>query len=246
MADEAITGSGAVSAGWTSRALLAVACAAVLAGCGSPVAGVAVAPSTGAGPRPVAVAKLPDLLLSPDQVANIMGIVVLVINPAMQGMLQPPSGESTEEDCMGLLAPAQGSVYAGTGSTGVATRGLLSPDNAGGTHMVIESVIAFSGPAAAGKVLAGQTAHWSACSNRTLTVTVAPPGSPPLQVKVGPLMRGNDSISLTDAIEGGHGLGCQRALAARSNVIIDVAACRDDTTNQAVDVMQAIAGKIPP
>jgi hypothetical protein len=167
MADEAIARSGAVTAGWGSRALPAAACAAVVAGCGSPVAGVPVAPSTGAGPRPVAVAKLPDLLLSPDQVANIMGIVVLVVNPAMRGMLQPPSGESTEEDCMALLAPAQDAVYAGTGSTGVATRGLLSPDNAGGTHMVIESVIAFSGPAAAGKVLAAQTAHWSACSNRT-------------------------------------------------------------------------------
>jgi hypothetical protein len=62
MTDEAIARSGDLSAGRTSRALLAAACAAV-----------------------VAVAKLPDLLLAPDQVANIMGIVVLVVNPSMDG-----------------------------------------------------------------------------------------------------------------------------------------------------------------
>lgn len=66
-----------------SRAQLAAACATALVGCSSTVAAVAVIPSTGAAPRPVAVAKLPDLLLSPDQVANIMGVVVLVVNPSV-------------------------------------------------------------------------------------------------------------------------------------------------------------------
>jgi hypothetical protein len=231
----------------TTLARLVVACAWVLVGCSSTVAGVAMPPATGTAPSTVSVAKLSDLLLPPDQVANTMGIVVLVVNPSMQGMLEPPRGESTEKDCMALLAPAQGSVYAGTGSTGVATRGLISPDNGGNSHLVIESVIAFAGPAAAGKVLTVQTAHWSACSGQTITVIVAAPaGAPPLRVEVGPLIRSNDTVALTEVIENSSGLGCQRALAARSNVIIDVAACRDDTTNQAVDLLQAIAGKIPP
>lgn len=228
------------------RALPTAVCAAALVGCSSTVTGVA-APPTGAGPQRVAAAKLADLLLPADQVASAMGIVVLRVNPAMEGLLVPPRGESTEAHCMGLLAPAQVSVYGGTGSTGVETRGLISPDNGGNSHLVIESVIGYPTPAAAGKVLATQTTDWTGCSNRTLSVAVAAPaGAPPLSVNVTPLNRANDILSLTETIEHASGLSCQRALAARSNVIIDVAACRDDVTNQAVDLAQAIAGKIPP
>jgi eukaryotic-like serine/threonine-protein kinase len=38
--------------------------------------------------------------------------------------------------------------------------------------------------------------------------------------------------------------GCQRALAARNNVVIDVDLCRDNVANQAVDIVNAIAAKI--
>ena len=38
---------------------------------------------------------------------------------------------------------------------------------------------------------------------------------------------------------------CQRALGARSNVVIDVLACRIQADNQAADILNAIAAKVP-
>ena len=37
---------------------------------------------------------------------------------------------------------------------------------------------------------------------------------------------------------------CQRALAMRNNVAIDISACRYDIANQAVDILNGIAAQI--
>ncbi|MGA8547052.1 MAG: sensor domain-containing protein [Mycobacterium sp.] len=58
----------------------------------------------------------------------------------------------------------------------------------------------------------------------------------------------NDSegtLRMTQQLNSGGGMKCQRALAAHNNVAIDVSACRYDVTNQAADIVNAIAAKIP-
>jgi hypothetical protein len=65
--------------------------------------------------------------------------------------------------------------------------------------------------------------------------------SPPQRWRVGPLTRSGGTVAITQVLEDGHGMSSQHALAARSNIIIDVAASRDDTTNQALDLL---TGKI--
>jgi PknH-like extracellular domain len=61
--------------------------------------------------------------------------------------------------------------------------------------------------------------------------------------RVGPLTRSGGTVAITQVLEDGHGMSSQHALAVRSNIIIDVAASRDDTTNQALDIL---TGKIRP
>lgn len=199
----------------------------------------------------MSVSELPALLLPPDQVADTMGTAVLKVDSNTSGheMIAPPAPiELDDNECLSLEAPAQKAVYANTGWIGVQTLGVRNPEGTIATHMVIEAVIAFPGAAAAGKILADQTAHWSACSGRTLTVSqpTGNPPTPPQRWTVGPLTHGDSTLALTSVLENGHGLSCQRALANRSNIIVDVGACREDIANQALDMLDAIVGKIRP
>lgn len=199
----------------------------------------------------MSVSELPSLLLPPDLVANTMGTAVLTVDSNSSGheMIAPPAPiELDVKECLSVEAPAQRVVYANTGWTGVQTLGVKSPEGAIATHLVIEAVIAFPSAAAAGKTLADQTAHWSACSGRTITVSqpTGNPPTPPQRWTVGPLTHGDGTVAVTDLLEHGHGLSCQRAVGARHNIVIDVGACREDIANQALDMLTAIAGKIAP
>jgi PknH-like extracellular domain len=84
---------------------------------------------------------------------------------------------------------------------------------------VIQAVIAFPSADEAKRLLAAQKSQWTSCAGRTLT--------------------------MTQEMKARRGIGCQRALAVRNNVAIDISACRYDVTNQAVDILNAIAVKIP-
>ena len=224
-------------------------CAVVLAGCGSTVvAGVAVPPKQ-TGPRAVAVPELAGLLLGPEQVATIMSRPVLIANPAVVGMLIPPPGsEFDPADCVSLSAPGQQSVYAGAGWTGVQTKGLRSPPGPIDSDEVLETVVAFSTARAAETFFANQIAQWSSCAGRTVTVTLpAAPGVAPVQRwTTAAVTRPEQALVVRTSLEGGHGLSCQRAVAVRSNVIIDVGVSRFDVADQAVAVLNGIAGRIRP
>lgn len=79
---------------------------------------------------------------------------------------------------------------------------------------------------------------------RTLTLAFPTPPTPQLWT-VGATADTEGTLTLTRALKNGAGMRCQRALAVRNNVAIDVSACRYDVTNQAVDIVNAIAAKIP-
>jgi hypothetical protein len=53
------------------------------------------------------------------------------------------------------------------------------------------------------------------------------------------------TLRMTQDMKDGGGMKCQRALAAHNNVAIDVSACRYDVVNQAVDIVNGIAAKLP-
>jgi hypothetical protein len=52
-------------------------------------------------------------------------------------------------------------------------------------------------------------------------------------------------LSTCQIIEGTGRTAYQRALAVRNNIAADVLACHLDVTNQGVDLLNAIAAKIP-
>ena len=113
-----------------------------------------------------------------------------------------------------------------------------------GTMTPARAVVAFPTAAEAKKLLAAQESQWTSCSGRTLTLAFPTPPTPQLWT-AGTPADADGALTMTQTMKDGGGMQCQRALAARNNVAIDISACRFDIASQAVDILNHIAAKIP-
>jgi hypothetical protein len=194
-------------------------------------------------PPPVASAALSDLLLSPEQVAGLVGADALVQESFADTVIDD-SQKLLHKDCIGVAAPDQHLVYADTGWTGARSQALRNGGDDPRAFAVIQAVIAFPSANEAKKLLVAQKSQWTSCSGRTLTLVFPAPPSPQLWTAGTPTDT-DGTLTMTQEMKDGGGMDCQRALAVRNNVAIDISTCRYDVTNQAVDILNAIAAKIP-
>ncbi len=199
--------------------------------------------TSSAQPVPLAVTAMSALLPSPDQVAEIMGADKLVQDSFADTVIDD-SSKLEEKNCIGVVAPAQHLVYANTGWTAIRSQALRNPGEGPRSYAVIQAVIAFPKPTAAQSVLTAQKAQWSGCSGHPYTLDFPTPPTPQ-RWTAGPLTDSDGTLSMTQQLQEGGGMACQRALATRNNVAIDIVACRYDVTNQAVNLLNAIAARIP-
>jgi eukaryotic-like serine/threonine-protein kinase len=194
-------------------------------------------------PPPVASAALSDLLLPPEQVAGLVGANALVQESFADTVIDD-SQKLLQKDCIGVAAPDQHLVYADTGWTGARSQALRNGGDGPRAFAVIQAVIAFPSADEAKRLLGAQRSQWISCTGRTLTLVFPAPPSPQLWTAGKP--RDIDgTLTMTQEMKDGGGMDCQRALAVRNNIAIDISACRYDVTNQAVDILNAIAAKIP-
>jgi serine/threonine-protein kinase len=200
------------------------------------------APTSTAAPA-VAAPALAALLVPGEQIAEIVGVANMSRSTGVPALIPDNQREIAEADCVSAWNAGQQSVYAGTGATGAYSQ-VLRADEKPVRHIADQAVIAYPNTDAAAKVVAKQFSQWSACSGRTVTLTPPPPRAARL-FTFGPLTNTSGVLSMTQTSVDNPIWGCQRALTARSNVVIDIRACRPDTTNQAVDILDAIAAKIP-
>ena len=200
------------------------------------------APSPSASPA-VAATRLAGLLLPAEQIAEIVGAAHMGKGAGVSALIPDKKREIAQADCVSAWNAGQHSVYADTGEIGAYSE-TLRADEKPLRHIADQTVIAYPTAEAAAKVVANQFAQWSACSGRTVTSTPPPPRTPRL-FTFGAVTNTGGILSMTQTSVDNATWGCQRALAARSNVVIDIRACRPDTTNQAVDILDAIAAKIP-
>lgn len=191
-------------------------------------------------PSPVPLPALDGLLLPPEQVAAIIGAPKLIAGKTVS-KLYDDSALLAEKECVGLYAVADHPAYADSGWTAARVQSLNDTAD-GHTYHVVQGVIAFPSAHAAAASVADQQRQWSACSRRTLTVNQR---NGKALWDYGPLTDAEATLSITAVQQGTVGWGCQRALAARNNVVVDVIACRQDVVNQGVDILNAIATKIP-
>jgi serine/threonine-protein kinase len=110
---------------------------------------------------------------------------------------------------------------------------------------VVQALVGFPSPELAQKFFADQGALWTACANRTVTVT--PPDQSPVQTWTFGTPRNVDAMLTITYHQGSNGGGCQRALTVRGNTAIDVTACDSDPMieNRAGTIAGNIAAKAP-
>jgi eukaryotic-like serine/threonine-protein kinase len=208
------------------------------------------APTTSTAP-PAPVAPLPPkvldgLLLSTEQVAQIMGASQLAIFKAVDTLIDE-SPVIAQKNCIGAYAPAQAAVYAHTGWTAARAQAVHEPGDVPIAFEILQAVVEFPTAEGAQKLLADQTTQWSACVDTDFTLTY--PNGAPQAWKFGTLTKTPTLISMPQHWNGPTSQpqtgGCQRALEVLNNVVADIWACRLDLNNQAVDLANAILAKIP-
>lgn len=192
---------------------------------------------------PLNSTALSGLLLSPERVAGMVGAAELVQESFADSVIDD-SEKLLQKDCIGVMAPAQHLVYADAGWTGVRSQALRNAGEGPRIYAVIQAVISFPDAEAAKKLLADQQSQWASCSGRTLTLTFPAPPTPQLWTAGTPADM-DGAMTMTQTLKDGGGMQCQRALAVRNNVAVDVSACRYDVAEQALDILHGIAAKIP-
>jgi hypothetical protein len=191
---------------------------------------------------PVPDAALPGLLLAEQQVADITAAGPLKLKPgAADDWDDEADNDLFEKDCAGAFDIAQRTVYAHTGVRAVQHQEFLATDKQAGAG---QAVVAFDTAAAARQVVSDQSRQWAACASRT--VAYKEPGQPQANWKFGPLQHVNGDLAITtEWVDGKNAILCQHALGARNNIVIDAAVCRPAVDNRGLDLLNAIAAKVP-
>nr|WP_231978373.1 sensor domain-containing protein [Mycobacterium sp. E3298] len=204
---------------------------------------------------PLIKAQLPDLMLSPSDIDTMLGVTGTTSDPpktALEEDTAKRSDYTLPAECKYALHAALAPVYADSGYTAVYGYHDLAPTPPGADDLespdVYQFVVLFPAPDQANAFFTTSSQQWPACANRLETVP-ADGAHPELQWKVGPVTNANGVLSTTVTLSFSRNgvnltVPCQRALTVRSNVVVDVDACRKDAGDLGINIANQIAGKI--
>jgi hypothetical protein len=217
---------------------LAVAVIGVLiAGCGSTNSN-AESPTTTRSmiPRPLVERELAGLLLSSEQVNVAMGAAGMTVTNEQTSM-SDNSATMAPPECLAIDGAAEAPVYANSGYWAERDRSLNDGDNF--THYLKQAVVLFPTAEKAREFLDASAQQWPACRQYTHTQSES-------QWSVGEFSNANGTLSTTATQENASAPGwrCERALALRNNVIIDINTCSADPANSALKIAEQIAGNV--
>jgi hypothetical protein len=227
-------------------AVVLAAASALAIGCTSTVNGKAVAPDK-SGPltqNPVAVSALDGLLLDVGQINSALGATSMKAWFSAKVMWDW-SSSITDKNCLAVNGPAQEKVYAGTGWTAIRGQRLDDSvdDSKKRNHYAIQTVVAYPSAHDANAFYDSSAQSWSTCSNRRYSEVTS--GQPDTVWTVANISNDKGILATSLVQEGGDGWTCQRALAVRNNVAIDIVACAySQSGSPAFDIAQQIAAKV--
>ena len=192
-----------------------------------------------APPAPmVAPDALPGLLLPADQInqrMNTSGMTALPLeNAPLAGTVNPPH-------CTGVWGPAYQTTYNGSGFTGLVIQGVHREP----AHKVAQAVISFPDPGAAKAFYDKQVADWNACRSSRVTWEFGG-NTNDVDVAVPAMTAGVMTVMIVPTNSQTAGQQCERDMALRGNVIVDVRACSPTVGSAGFSIARAIADKIAP
>ncbi|WP_454232236.1 sensor domain-containing protein [Mycolicibacterium fortuitum] len=198
----------------------------------------------GAAAEPVKVTALTGLLLSPTEAASAIGVPTMgpSKDTGLRVLERMGGGSAVDQECM-IMWPGSLAGYEGSGYTAVRRQYLTSPEN--GTKLG-QSVVSFNDAAAAENYVAAAKPKLNKCANRNVNYRpIDEPNAPNRYWSVGAVDESNGVLSVPQVQEGADGWVCQRALAARNNVVIDFFVCGDNLTPSVVTpVVDKIGEKV--
>jgi serine/threonine kinase PknH len=205
--------------------LLLIACVAVA--CARTVTG---------DPRPAGNQKpfgLDLMLLSDSQVSAIMATGAMTTYRTYTDIPVQPGEVYTHPECAVALFNTTVPAYEASGF--VDTRGKKMDDDTN-FYEVDQAVVAFESASAAEAFIVSAKRAWQSCAGRNVTYTGTGGQSDAWLIGV-PRTVGDITAINNETPEG---LICGHAMATRSNVVVDVQACGQHVTDQAVDIVKAI------
>lgn len=223
---------------------LVVAC--VAAACSTSVPGVArIQPPPGAGSPTVKPVDLDKLLLTDREMGAAIGAGTLITVDSYQ-TIQPSQGERySDPSCAEDYSNTMFTAYDNSGYTGVAVRHIGEPGDRP-VEVADESAVSFPSAAAAAGFVWRQVLDWDRCAGKHFSVTAAPPDQRIFRCTFGNPDSTGDIAKVVNEVEGGRGRTHARAIASRSNVVIDVdLPGLDMTAAKATAVVDGIARKMP-
>jgi PknH-like protein len=219
------------------RAVSVLAGIALLAGCSHGSA------NRSSPPSPVPATALDGLLLSANAVGDVMGTPGMVADPPFT-ILGENSNLLPNKNCLGIWVVGEKAIYGDSNLTGFRAQGLQHPATGAWDVKVVQGVASYPGPDASRAFFNASADRWSKCTNHHVNMTLNGQHLPKLWF--GNLTKTDTELAMpvTEG-EGDSQRSCQRVLSLAGNIIIDVAACNRNATDQAETIASKIKERLP-
>lgn len=193
-------------------------------------------PPAPSGPT-LAADALPGLLLPAAEIDKQLSITGAASVGAPEN--QPLGGTVDPPHCAGAWGPAYAVTYDGTGFTGM----VIDVVALGQETRIAQSALAFPDPAAAQRIFDKLLADWGACANTHVKFSAQGAGTE-VDIKAPRRIGDVHVLQIVPTTSPVPGQQCERGMALRGNVIVDVRACSPTIGSGGLAITQAIADKI--
>ena len=214
-----------------------LAAAVLLSGCVSNISGTAVR-AQNAGPvdvPPLTESKLDDVLLSIDELNEIIGSTRMQVTVELEEM-SDHSTEVSDPDCLGAMFGGEEPVYRGTGWTAMRDQVAREPDE-DNDHWVEQTAVLYPAAEKAQKFFDDSKSAWENCAGSAISVDDSDAS----------YLWQLDDVAATDTLitqfstqEDADGWGCQHALSVVSNLTVEAWACGYSITEEAATIANDI------
>lgn len=222
----------------------AVALAAIALGAGGEESGGstdASQPTTGsvgtpAAPPAVGAADLEGLLR--DEVAVGAELQMTLERRDLPGATTLYNDTVDQAACIGAVVPASRAAYEDSGWVSVRKSVLGSPDL---SQTIYQAVVSFPTAERASAFVAAQAQAWQSCDGQTV---ILDPGDEPLPIDIATVATDGTTLTAVAFPGGASEKGCDRALRATANVVVDVQNCGPQPSQDATRVAAMISEQV--
>lgn len=226
-----------------AAAAAAVAVCLVVAGCVSRIEGTAVSGQR-ASTHPASTADLSSLVVGLDEIEDILGFPNM--STTLTGTHPTALGVYDPVGCVGAVFSGMALSYNGSGYRDY--YGLRQQDNSpgGSWHWIDQDLASFDTAAAAHDYVSNSVAQWQQCAGTRLTFSYPEPYDVNTPRIVGTAEQSGCVATIANIVVGRPDYYELRALAAKSNIVVDLQFSGFDLNDEAATVMGRILERIPP